>query len=523
MKHLNIKDDLFWVGALDPNLRVFDIIMYTPYGTTYNSYVVKGSEKTAIFETVKAEFFDQYIARLKDLGVEPSEIDYIVVSHTEPDHAGSIGKILELAPKAKIVASPIAINYIKEIVNGDFESIPVKDGDSISLGNKTLKFMSVPFLHWPDTIYTYVEEDKTLITCDSFGSHYSCEEMFDDLIPNEEEYMEALKYYFDCIFGPYKPYVLKAIKKIENLEIDMILPGHGPVLVEEPMKIVETYRKWSTPESPAKDGKKIVTIPYVSAYGYTETLAKEIAKGIEAAGNIEVRLFNVIHHEIGDIVNSIGESDGLLCGSPTIVGELLEPIRDILSKLNPVVHGGKLAAAFGSYGWSGEAIPRMEARFKELNMKLYGPSLKINFKPSDDELKEAYEFGLGFGEIIVDKKAFTPMTKAKTTIEEIPTNGGLKLWKCVICGEIFESETVPEVCPVCGAGSDQFIEIKREDTNYSIDKEETYVIIGNGAAGFYAAKAIKERNESAIIKLISNEPEHSYVRTQLSDLITEEI
>ena len=164
MKHLNIKDDLFWVGALDPNLRVFDIIMYTPYGTTYNSYVVKGSEKTAIFETVKAEFFDQYIARLKDLGVEPSEIDYIVVSHTEPDHAGSIGKILELAPNAKIVASPIAINYIKEIVNGDFESIPVKDGDSISLGNKTLKFMSVPFLHWPDTIYTYVEEDKTLIT-----------------------------------------------------------------------------------------------------------------------------------------------------------------------------------------------------------------------------------------------------------------------------------------------------------------------------------------------------------------------
>ncbi|EEH99512.1 hypothetical protein CSBG_03138 [Clostridium sp. 7_2_43FAA] len=523
MKSLELKKNIHWVGALDPNLRIFDIIMYTPYGTSYNSYVVKGSEKTAVFETVKVEFFDEYIERLKDLDIDITNIDYIVVDHTEPDHAGSVAKLLEISPNAKVVGSAPAIKFMKKIANRDFESITVGDGDTLSLGNKTLQFISAPFLHWPDSIYTYVPEDEVLITCDSFGSHYSSEAIINSKVENKDHYMEALKYYFDCIFGPYKPYVLKAIKKIENLEIDMILPGHGPVLVEEPMKIVETYRKWSTPESPAKDGKKIVTIPYVSAYGYTETLAKEIAKGIEAAGNIEVRLFNVIHHEIGDIVNSIGESDGLLCGSPTIVGELLEPIRDILSKLNPVVHGGKLAAAFGSYGWSGEAIPRMEARFKELNMKLYGPSLKINFKPSDDELKEAYEFGLGFGEIIVGKKAFTPMTKAKTTIEEIPTNGGLKLWKCVICGEIFESETVPEVCPVCGAGSDQFIEIKREDTNYSIDKEETYVIIGNGAAGFYAAKAIKERNESAIIKLISNEPEHSYVRTQLSDLITEEI
>lgn len=395
MKHLNIKDDLFWVGALDPNLRVFDIIMYTPYGTTYNSYVVKGSEKTAIFETVKAEFFDQYIARLKDLGVEPSEIDYIVVSHTEPDHAGSIGKILELAPNAKIVASPIAINYIKEIVNGDFESIPVKDGDSISLGNKTLKFMSVPFLHWPDTIYTYVEEDKTLITCDSFGSHYSCEEMFDDLIPNEEEYMEALKYYFDCIMGPFKPYVLKALDKIKELDIEIICPGHGPILRSNPYKVVNLYKEWSTP-APAKEVKK-ASIFYVSAYGYTKQLAEKIAEGIKSTGNLDINLFNIIEHDMTELVGEVGSSDAILFGSPTIVNELVEPVRDLMAKLNPVVHGGKIAGAFGSYGWSGEAVPRIESRLKELRMKMPVEGLRIKFKPSEEEAKKAFDFGVEIG------------------------------------------------------------------------------------------------------------------------------
>lgn len=527
MKSLELKKDIHWVGALDPNLRVFDIIMYTPYGTSYNSYVVKGSEKVAVFETVKAEFFDQYIERLQDLDIDIRKIDYIVVDHTEPDHAGSVAKLLEFSPNAKVVGSAPAIKFMKEIANREFESIVVGDGDTIGLGNKTLQFISAPFLHWPDSIYTYIPEDEVLITCDSFGSHYSSEAVINSNVENKENYMDALKNYFDCIFGPYKSFVLKAIKKIENLKIDMILPGHGPVLVENPMEIVEYYRTWSTPRIPSANEKKVVTIPYVSAYGYTASLAKKIAEGIEAAGNIEVRLFNAIEHELSDIIASINESDGFLCGSPTIVGELLEPIRDILSKLNPVIHGGKLAAAFGSYGWSGEAVPRMETRLKELNMKLY-PSLKINFKPSDDELNDTFEFGLNFGKVLLGEKELP--AENKNTVSENKENntsteskGGLKLWKCVICGEIIESETVPEYCPVCGAGSDAFIEVQREVSTYKIDKEETYVIIGNGAAGFYAANAIKQRNESAIIKIISNEPVHSYVRTQLSDLINEKI
>lgn len=398
MKHLTIKEDLFWVGALDPNLRVFDIIMYTPYGTTYNSYVVKGNEKTAVFETVKEQFFDEYISRLEDLGVNPSELDYIVVSHTEPDHAGSIGKLLDLAPNAKIVASPTAISYVKEIINRDFESIPVKEGDSLSLGNKTLKFLSVPQLHWPDTIYTYVEEDKTLITCDSFGSHYSCEEMFNDLLPSEENYMEALRYYFDCIMGPFKPFVLKAIDKIKDLDIDVICPGHGPILRSNPEKIVELYKEWSTP-APANEVKK-ASIFYVSAYGYTKQLAEKIAEGINSTGNVEVNLYNIIEHDMTDLVAEVGTSDAILFGSPTIVNELLEPVRDLMAKLNPVIHGRKVAGAFGSYGWSGEAVPRIESRLKELRMKMPVEGLKVKFRPSKEEDEKAFDFGVKIGNAI---------------------------------------------------------------------------------------------------------------------------
>lgn len=400
MKSLEIKKDLYWVGALDPDLRVFDIIMYTPYGTTYNSYVVKGSEKVAVFETVKEKFFEQYLSRLKSLDIDITNIDYIVVDHTEPDHAGSVAKLLELSPKAKIVGSTPAIKFMKNIANRDFEFIIVNDGDSLNLGNKTLKFISAPFLHWPDSIYTYVVEDNVLITCDSFGSHYCTENIFNDLVENEENYMDALKYYYDCIMGPFKAHVLKAVNKIRALEIDMICTGHGPVLRENPWRIVDLYEKWSKAET-FTDGINRVTISYVSAYGYTETLAKKIAEGINSVGNFKITMYDIINHDMLDIVNSISESDGILFGSPTINADLVTPVRELLTKLNPIIHGGKVAGAFGSYGWSGEAVPNIENRLKELKMKLYSPSLKVIFKPSEEDLENAFNYGKDFGEKVL--------------------------------------------------------------------------------------------------------------------------
>ncbi|CEQ14945.1 FAD-dependent oxidoreductase [Paraclostridium sordellii] len=505
LKSLELKKDLYWVGSLDPSLRVFDIIMYTPYGTTYNSYVLKANEKTILFESVKAKHFDSYLARLESLNIDLEKIDYIVVSHTEPDHAGSVERILKLSPKAKVIASQNAINYLKEIVNCDFNYIKVEDNDELKIGNKTLKFYSVPLLHWPDTIYTYIKEDEVLVTCDSFGSHYSCEGIINTKIENKDHYMEALRYYYECIMGPFKPYVLKAIDKIRALKLDIICPGHGPVLVENPREIVDIYEKWSKEEIviPRKD----ITICYVSAYGYTEELAQNIKKGIEEHSDYDVKMYDVIHHDMAEILNSITYSQGVLFGTPTINGDALKPIWDILVNLNPIVHGTKLATAFGSYGWSGEGIPNVMDRLRQLRMKTIEP-LVVNFKPSEKDLYEAQLLGKKF----VEK-----------TIDAYTKKEGSKKWKCVICNEVFEGDEAPDVCPVCGAKHDQFIEVIEEEISYKNDTNESFVIVGNGAAGFYAADAIRKRNNTAKITMISNEDELTYFRPALSDFINEEV
>jgi flavorubredoxin/NADPH-dependent 2,4-dienoyl-CoA reductase/sulfur reductase-like enzyme/rubredoxin len=511
MKALEVKKDIYWVGALDPNLRIFDIIMYTPFGTTYNSYVVKGSEKTAVFETVKVKFFDEYLERLESLDVDIKNIDYIVVDHTEPDHAGSVGKLLEISKNAKVVGSAAAIKFLKGIINRDFEYIIVGDGDSISLGNKTLSFISAPFLHWPDSIYTYVSEDKLLITCDSFGSHYCNPDMYNDLNSSQEDYNEPLKYYFDCIMGPFKPYVLKAIDKIKDLKVDIICPGHGPILREDPWNIVNKYKEWSEPEAVSDTPQ--VTICYVSAYGYTESVAKKIEEGISSHCNFKVKAYDVIHHDMKDILSSIDKSQGIIFGSPTINGDALEPIWDILIKLNPIVHGGKVASAFGSYGWSGEAVPNIEDRLKQIKLDLY-PSMKFNFKPSEKDLNFAYEFGVSFAEKIAEKtKTNTCPTKPSTE----------KRWKCLVCNEEFDGPKPPDICPVCGASADQFIQISEDIAVFSSDKKEKFVIIGNGAAGYYAADAIRKRNKQCEIAIISDEPYLTYYRPAISDGISENL
>ncbi|WP_250675260.1 FAD-dependent oxidoreductase [Paraclostridium ghonii] len=505
LKSLKLKNDLYWVGSLDPGLRVFDIIMYTPYGTTYNSYVLKAGKKTILFETVKAKHFDSYLARLKDLNIDLKSIDYIVVSHTEPDHAGSVEKILKLSPNAKIIASQNAVSYLKEIVNDKFEYIVVNDNDEIKIENKTLKFYSVPLLHWPDTIYTYIKEENVLVTCDSFGSHYSCEGVVNTKIENKEHYMEALRYYYDCIMGPFKPYILKAIDKIKELNLDMICPGHGPVLIENPREIVDIYEKWSSEELIVP--KKDITICYVSAYGYTGEIAKNIKKGIEQYSDYNVKMYDVINHNMDEIINSITYSQGVLFGTPTINGDALKPIWDILVSLNPIVHGNKVASCFGSFGWSGEGVPNVMDRLKQLRMNTIDPLL-VNFKPSESDLYEAQLLGKKFVE---------------TTIDTNTKKEGTKKWKCVICNEVFDGDKAPDVCPVCGAKHDQFIEVIEENITYQKYTDDKIVIVGNGAAGFYAADSIRKRNKTAKIVMLSNESELTYYRPALSDFINEEI
>lgn len=406
MKPVEIKKDLYWVGALDPDLRIFDVIMRTNYGTSYNSYLIKGSDKTALSETVKDCFFDEYLKNLQSL-VKVENLDYIIVNHTEPDHTGSLAYLLKVAKNAKVVGSNAAIKFLKQIVNEPFDFIQVKGGESIDLGGKTLQFISAPFLHWPDSIYTYLKEDQILLSCDSFGCHYSSEKIFNDLIEKDflesNDLLDAYKYYFEMIMSPFKPYVLQAIEKIRNLPIQIICPGHGPVLRDNLWKYVDLYEKWSLEGPQVDDKEKRVTISYVSAYGYTASLAEKIAEGIKSVGDFQIYLYDIIHTDVDDILEKIAYSQGVLFGSPTVNRDALKPVWDLIAFLNPIIHGNRLAAAFGSYGWSGEAVGVLEARLQNLKFKVL-PGLKINFKPSKEELEKAFQFGAEFGNALVHRE-----------------------------------------------------------------------------------------------------------------------
>lgn len=500
MDYKELKKDFYWAGILDKDLRVFDIIMETEFGTTYNSYVLKVDDRVILFETAKAKFFDSYLENLKQI-VDISKIDYIVVNHTEPDHAGSVEKLIEINPNIKIVGSTVAINFLKNIVNHDFYSLTVKDKDILKFGDKTLRFISAPHLHWPDTMYTYIEEDKTLITCDSFGSHYCCDEIVLSKVTDNEGYMRATKYYFDNIIGPFKPHMLKALDKIKDLEIDMICTGHGPVIDCRIDEIKEIYKKWCTVINP--NPRKTVIIPYVSAYGYTKELAHEIEKGIKDSGDIDVRAYDLVESDTAKVLEEIGFADGLLFGTPTIVGEALKPIWDLTTSIFAATHGGKLASAFGSYGWSGEGVPHIIERLKQLKMKVID-GFRVKFKPGKKDLKDAYEYGFNFGCVLLNKENKRVKNKLSEKV----------LVKCVVCGEIFDASL--QVCPVCGVGKENFIEVNIEESDFKKNTNEIFLILGNGAAGINAAKAIRERNNTCNIVMISNESVLSYNRPMLT-------
>ena len=501
MQTLKLKENFYWTGIVDDKLRVFDIIMYTEFGTTYNSYVLKTEDKTILFETAKVKFFDEYLEELKSI-TDIHQIDYLVVDHTEPDHAGSVEKLLDLNPNMKIIGTGCAINFLKNIVNRDFYSISVNDNQTMKIGDKTLRFLVVPNLHWPDTMYTYIEEDKVLVTCDSFGSHYGFHEILRSKVQDEEGYMRATKYYFDNILGPFKPYMLDAIHRVRELDVTMICTGHGPVLDAKIPELLDIYEGWCTVENPNK--QKTVIIPYVSAYGYTKELADKITEGIQASGEgeIAVRSYDLVEADPAKVLEEIGFADGFLLGSPTILGEALKPIWDLTTCMFPGVHGGKHASAFGSYGWSGEAVSKLITRLKQLNMKVEDEGFSVKFKPSNVELVDAFEFGYNFGCQVLEKE-----NKRKA-------QGPRKLVKCLVCGEIFDSSL--EICPVCGVGKENFVEVEENVVTFKKNTDDFFVILGNGIAGLSAAEAIRERNKTAHIVMISNEDYRTYNRPMLT-------
>ena len=392
---LNVTDDILWVGAIDYDIVTFDVVMETKYGTTYNSYLIK-ADKIAIVDTVKGKFWDEYIAKLRSQ-IDPADIEYIILNHTEPDHSGCVGKLLSLAPKAKIIGTGNAIRYLSDLITVPFESIQVKDGQELDLGNKKLRFVAASNLHWPDSMYSYAVEDKVLFTCDSFGAHFADERMFDDQVGNWED---AFLYYFEVILKPFSKFMLKAVERIRLLEINTVCPGHGPILRTNWKKYVELSEKLAhlALDTPLK---KRVYIPYVSAYDNTAHLAEAIAKGIEMVPGIEAVLMNIEHASLGEIDVELASSSAIIVGSPTINQNILLPVYRLFAMISPIRDKGKLAGGFGSYGWSGEGMRIIRTNLENLKLQYTETDVFVKFSPDEADLLRAVNYGKRFAQLML--------------------------------------------------------------------------------------------------------------------------
>lgn len=392
-----VSDNVKWVGILDYDIVTFDVVMKTDLGTTYNSYFID-ADKKVIIDTSKETFKDEYIEKIKSV-VDPAEISYIILNHTEPDHSGNLRHLMKLAPNATVVGTGNALRYLEDITGESFPSLKVKNGDELDLGNFTLKFIGAPNLHWPDTMYTYLVEEKILFTCDSFGCHYCNDEMFDDKVG---DFDQAFDYYFDVIMKPYSKFMLKAIEKIRPLEINAICPGHGPVLrsswkkyVDRSEQLASEYLSNANPRIPK------VLIAFVSAYGYTKEMAVLLAEGIKQSGEIETELLDLEASFLGEMEEKMIRNSALVVGSPTINQNTLLPVYKLFSIVNPIRDKGKPAAAFGSFGWSGEAIGIVEENLKQLKFKLFDLNASYKFYPQDTKANEIRKFGKSFGNFVL--------------------------------------------------------------------------------------------------------------------------
>jgi flavorubredoxin len=399
-KIIDITRNVKWIGVLDYDIRTFDIVMETRHGTTYNSYFIN-AEKKAIIEVAKEKFSETYLTKLRAV-TRPEEIQYIILDHTEPDHSGTLGLLLKLAPDATVVGSGNAIRYLEDILNVPFKSMVVKDGDTLDLGNKTLKFISAPNLHWPDSIYTLLVEEKVLFTCDSFGAHYCSSDMFSEF---NDTYTEAFKYYFDVIMKPFSRFMKRAVERIRPLEVDFICPGHGPIHHNNFRTALDLSEKYSDDYIKlisAKDHYNIL-IACVSAYGYTLQAAEIIAAGIRENKEIEVEIVDIENISTDDLESKLITAEGILVGSPTINQNTLLPVYKLFALINPIRDKGKLGGAFGSYGWSGEAPKIILENLRLLKLKIFEQPGSFKFSPGGDKEEILRESGRKFAQTFMEE------------------------------------------------------------------------------------------------------------------------
>lgn len=387
---ITLADDIYYLGVVDWAQRDFHGY-HTPRGVTYNSYVIK-DEKIAIIDAVKHTFGEEHLARLKEL-VDLSTIDYVIVNHVEPDHSSSLPLLMAHAPQAKVVCTTQGKAEILKYYETEFDFLIVKEGDSISLGNRTLKFVPLPMVHWPDSMATYLVEDEILFSNDAFGQHYSSSKLFDDenFLPDVID--EARKYYANILM-PLGKVTARALPKIEGLSIKMIAPSHGLVWRSHVAEILECYEKWVTLKSEDK-----VVIIYDSMWGTTEKMARTILEGIASTG-VKGVLLKVSATSSSDIAKEVLEAKGVLIGSPTQHNGVLATIGGILYYLRGLQPAGKVAAAFGAYGWAGGANPMIEEALNASGMEVK-PGINVKWRANADEIQQCFQFGKAFGEQVL--------------------------------------------------------------------------------------------------------------------------
>lgn len=395
-----ITPSVYFAGVLNPNMRVFDVIMRTENGTSYNSYVVTGSEKVAVIEGSHKTFYDYFEENVAEVLGE-RKIDYLVLNHTEPDHSGCVAAFVEKYPDITVVVSPAANIYIKNITNmPNLKTQVVKDGDSISLGDKTLQFMNAPFLHWPDTMFTWCPEEKVLFSCDFLGCHYCEPQLYDHRVTFPNDYWYAVKYYFDCIFGPFKPYVQKGLEKIRDLDIEYVCNSHGPILTKGCYmeKVMALYDEWSKPQ---ERENKLIPIFYCTAYGNTGQLADKAREGVlRVFPDAEVNTYNIIEHDMGELHALLNECDACLLGTMTINKDAVPPLYGLLAGAEAVNFAKRPVALFGTYGWSGEAFANVTARLQSLKANVAENPVKVTFVPTEADLAAMADYAEGFAKSI---------------------------------------------------------------------------------------------------------------------------
>lgn len=406
-----VAPDTMTIRSLDWDRDRFDIEFGLQNGTTYNSYIIRG-EKTALVDTSHGKFKQLYLDALTG-EINPREIDYLIISHTEPDHSGLVKDVLELAPQAVVVGAKVAIKFLEDLVHAPFEKMVVKNGDQLDLGNgHVLEFVNAPNLHWPDTIFTYDAKTQVLFTCDAFGLHYCSDRTYDeDIKAIEPDY----RFYYECLMAPNARSVLSAMKRMDKLgEINLVANGHGPLLRHNVGELLGRYRNWSKAQAKAE---KTVAVFYTSDYGYSDRLSQAVAKGITKTG-VAVEMMDFKSADTQEAQELVSRAAGIVIGMPPTSGEHYQEITKIVSTILAAVKSKQVVGLFESYGGDDEPIDPLLTKFGDLGLKKAFPSVRIKDNPTEATYQLCEEAGTDMGQLLSRAKAIKQMKSLDSDLDK---------------------------------------------------------------------------------------------------------